>query len=61
VHAAEQSRNDQQIQMAQISSQEWQTVVKIIGQIVASQLKQDPAADAGQMVNQDVSEVQRGA
>jgi hypothetical protein len=61
VHAAEQSRNDQQIQMAQISSQEWQTVVKIIGQIVASQLKQDPAADAGQMVNHDVSEVQRGS
>jgi hypothetical protein len=61
VHAAEQSRNDQQVQMAQINSQEWQTVVKIIGQIVASQLKQDPGADAGQMVNHDVSEVQRGA
>jgi len=61
VHGAQQSSQDRDIQMAQISSQEWQTVVKIIGQIVASQLKQDPAADAGQMVNQDVSEVQRGA
>lgn len=61
MHGAQQAHGDQQMQMAQINSQEWQTVVKIIGQIVASQLKQDPAADAGQMVNQDVSEVQHGA
>jgi hypothetical protein len=60
-HGAQQSAQDRDMQMAQINSQEWQTVVKIIGQIVASQLKQDPAADAGQMVNRDVSEVQRGA
>ena len=59
-HGAQQAQNDQAVQMAQINSQEWQTVVKIIGQIVASQLKQDPAADAGAMVNQDVNEVQRG-
>lgn len=59
-HGAQQAQGDQQLQMAQINSQEWQTVVKIIGQIIASQLKQDPAADAGQMVNHDVSEVQRG-
>ncbi|MEM5294235.1 hypothetical protein VSR82_07815 [Burkholderia sp. JPY481] len=61
VHGAQQSSQDRDMQMAQISSQEWQTVVKIIGQIVASQLKQDAAADAGQMVNHDVSEVQRGS
>lgn len=60
-HGAQQSAQDQQMQQAQINSQEWQTVVKIIGQIVASQLKQNAAADAGQMVNHDVSEVQRGA
>ena len=60
LHGAQQGSQDRDMQMAQISSQEWQTVVKIIGQIVASQLKQDPAADAGQMVNQDVNEVQRG-
>ena len=60
LHGAQQGAQDREMQMAQISSQEWQTVVKIIGQIVASQLKQDPAADAGQMVNQDVNEVQRG-
>jgi len=33
----------------------------VIGQIVAQQLRQNAAADAGQMVNQDMSEVQRGA
>lgn len=59
-HGAQQAQMDANNQAAQINSQEWQTVVKIIGQIVASQLKQDPAADAGAMVNQDVSEVQRG-
>jgi hypothetical protein len=61
LHGAQQSAQDRDVQMAQINSQEWQTVVKIIGQIVASQLKQNPTADAGQMVNHDVSEVQRGA
>jgi hypothetical protein len=60
-HGAQQGAQDREAQMAQINSQEWQTVVKIIGQIVASQLKQNAAADAGAMVNHDVSEVQRGA
>lgn len=59
-HGAQQAAGDQQTQMAQINSQEWQTLVKVIGQIVASQLKQNAAADAGQMINQDMSEVQRG-
>ncbi|MBR8343066.1 hypothetical protein KDX40_04850 [Burkholderia ambifaria] len=61
LHGAQQSAQDRDIQMAQINSQEWQTVVKIIGQIVASQLKQNAAADAGAIVNHDVSEVQRGS
>jgi hypothetical protein len=61
MHGAQQGAQDREMQMAQINSQEWQTVVKIIGQIVASQLKQNAAADAGQIVNHDVSEVQRGA
>jgi hypothetical protein len=60
IHGAQQGTQDRNMQMAQISSQEWQTLVKIIGSIVASQLKQDPMANAGQMVNRDVSEVQRG-
>lgn len=61
MHGAQQGAQDRDVQMAEINSQEWQTVVKIIGQIVASQLKQNATADAGQMVNHDVSEVQRGA
>ena len=60
-HGAQQVAGDQQIQQAQINSQEWQTVLRVIGQIVASQLKQDAAADAGAMVNRDMSEVQRGS
>lgn len=60
-HGAQQAQADHDAQMAQINSQEWQTLLKVIGQIVASQLKQNAAANAGQMINQDVSEVQRGA
>ncbi|CAM2142665.1 Portal protein [Pararobbsia alpina] len=61
IHAAAQGGADRDVQLAQINSQEFQTVLKVIGQIVASQLKQNAAADAGAMVNQDVSEVQRGS
>jgi hypothetical protein len=61
LHGAQQGARDRDVQMAQINSQEWQTALKVIGQIVASQLKQNAAADAGAMVNQDMSEVQRGA
>jgi hypothetical protein len=60
IQSMHQGGADRDIQMAQINSQEWQTVLKVMGQIVASQLKQDAAADAGAMVNQDMSEVQRG-
>jgi hypothetical protein len=60
LHSAHQSGADRDVQIAQMESQEWQTLVKVIGQIVASQLKQNAAADAGQMINQDMSEVQRG-
>lgn len=58
-HGAQQAQMDANSQMAQISSQEWQTVVKVFGQIMASQFKQDPAINAGAVLNQDVSEVQR--
>lgn len=61
LHGAQQSAQDRDVQMAQINSQEWQTLVKVIGSIVASQLKQNAAADAGAMINQDMSEVQRGS
>lgn len=61
LHGAQQARMDQEAQLAQINSQEFQTMLKVIGQIVASQLKQNAAADAGQIVNHDMSEIQRGA
>lgn len=60
LHAGAQGGADRNVQLAQINSQEWQTLVKVIGQIVASQLKQNAGADAGAMINQDVNEVQRG-
>ena len=60
IHASQQGGADRDVQMAQTNSQEFQTVLKVIGQIVASQLKQDAAANAGAMINQDMSEVQRG-
>ncbi|MFM0292813.1 MULTISPECIES: portal protein [Paraburkholderia] len=60
LHSAHQSGADRDVQLAQINSQEWQTVFKVLGQIAASQLKQDPTANAGQVMNQDMSEVQRG-
>lgn len=56
-----QNGGDQQMQVAQMQSQEYQTMLKVIGQIVASQLKQNAAANAGVMVNQDMSEIQRDA
>ncbi|PVX77175.1 portal protein [Paraburkholderia unamae] len=61
IHAAQQGHQDRGVELANMQSQEWQTLVKVIGSIVASQLKQNAQADAGQMINQDVSEVQRGA
>ena len=42
-------------------SAEFQAVFRALAQIVAAQLKQDPMADAGQVMNRDMSEVQRGA
>jgi len=60
IHASQQGGADRDVQMAQVNSQEFQTVLKVIGQIVASQLKQNAAANAGAMIDQDMSEVQRG-
>lgn len=61
MHAGQQGHIDRDVQMAQMQSQEWQTALKVIGQIVASQLRMNAAADAGQMINQDMGEVQNGA
>jgi hypothetical protein len=59
IHGTHQSGMDRDVQIAQMQSQDWQTLIKVIGQIVASQLKQNATADAGAMVNRDMSEVQR--
>ena len=61
VHGAQQSAHDRDIQQAQMQSAEFQAVFRALAQIVAAQLKQDPMADAGQVMNRDMSEVQRGA
>lgn len=60
-HGAEQAGSDRELQQAQINSQEFQTVFRALAQIVASQLKQNAVADAGQVMNHDIGEVQRGA
>src|SRR6185312_1525255 len=60
LHSAQQGGMDRDVQAAQMQSAEFQTVFKALAQIVAQQLKQDPAADAGQVMNRDVSEVQDG-
>jgi hypothetical protein len=61
MHGAQQGQQDREMQMAQINSQEWQTMFRALAQIVASQLKQDAMADAGAMMNKDMGEVQRGS
>ena len=60
-HGAQQAAHERDTQAMQMQSAEFQTVFRALAQIVAAQLKQDPMADAGQVMNHDVSEVQRGA
>lgn len=61
IHGAQQAHADAATQQAQMQSAEFQTIFRALAQIVASQLKQDATADAGAVMNQDMSEVQRGA
>ncbi|RKP56370.1 hypothetical protein D7S86_08195 [Pararobbsia silviterrae] len=61
LHSARQGGADRDIQMAQMQSQEMQTLIKAFAQVLAAQLRQDPGANAGAMMNQDVSEVRNGA
>jgi hypothetical protein len=61
MHGAQQAAGDRDVQQMQMQSAEFQTIFRALAQIVASQLKQDAAADAGAVMNHDVSEVQRGA
>lgn len=58
MHAASQGGADREIEMAKMQSAETQTLIKVLGQILAQQLKQDAQADAGQMLRHDLGEMQ---
>jgi hypothetical protein len=60
LHSVQQGGMDREVQAAQMQSQEFQTVFKALAQIVAQQLKMNPGPDAGQIMNRDVAEVERG-
>lgn len=59
-HAAIQAGHDRQADAAAIDADMAQTLLKIIGQIVAQQLKQAPSVDAGEMVARDFREASQG-
>lgn len=59
-HAAIQGERDRQIDAAGLDNDMAQTLIKVIGQIVASQLKQVPNADGGRMVASDFREAEQG-
>lgn len=61
LHGAQQAHTDAATQQAQMQSAEFQTIFRALAQIVASQLKQNTAANAGAVMNQDMSEVRGGA
>ncbi len=53
-HGAMEGAHDRQVDLVQAQSQWEQTLVKVIGQIVAAQLKQLPGPNAGQVLQQDM-------
>lgn len=59
-HEVLQNQNDRQTEMAAIDSQMAMTLIKVLGQIVASQLKQNATADAGQVLKHDYDELRGG-
>lgn len=59
-HAALQNQQDRQISLADQDVQMTQTLIKAIAPIVASQLKQDPGVNAGQVLAQDVQGAESG-
>lgn len=56
-HDALQGHADRQSDIQGINGSMAETLIKVIGQIVAAQLKQNAAADAGAMVRKDYNEV----
>lgn len=53
-HAALQNREDRMVEGANMDVQLFTNLAKILAQIVSSQLKQDPAVNAGAVLRQDV-------
>lgn len=56
-HEVLQNQHDREIDMAEQNSQMAQTLIKVLGQIIASQLKQNATADAGRVLSHDYQEV----
>lgn len=59
-HDAVQQSQDRQVAMAGYDSQQAMVILKGLAQIIASQLKQDPSADAGQIYARDYQEAEAG-
>lgn len=57
-HAALQSREDRQVDMAQADAKMFTALAKILASIVASQLKQQPNVDAGAVLRRDVESLE---
>jgi len=57
-HAALQNREDRMVTMSQQDSQMFIDLAKILAQIVSSQLKGDPSANAGAVLRQDVQSLE---
>ncbi len=53
-HGGVQAAQDREIEIAKMQSAEYQTLVKVIAEIVSQQLKQDPSVNAGQVLSNDV-------
>src|SRR6185437_4315195 len=58
LHGALQNSEDRQVDMANIDSQVTRDLLKILAQIVAAQYKQDPGANAGQVLRDDLSSLE---
>src|SRR6185503_19141475 len=55
VHSAIQNKEDRAVDMAGMDMQAFIALGKLLTQIVASQLKQDPSVNAGQVLRQDIA------
>jgi hypothetical protein len=59
-HDDHQAAHDRGLQLDANQSQVLMTLIKVLGPIIASQYKQDPSANAGQVLSSDVAAAERG-